>query len=47
MTAVQAKMQPELEKINKKYANDPKLLKQKQNELFIEEFISSRKFKIE
>ena len=34
MTAVQAKMQPELDKINKKYANDPKLLKQKQNELY-------------
>ena len=34
MAAVQTKMQPELEKINKKYANDPRLLKQKQNEIY-------------
>ena len=34
MDAVQTKMQPELEKINKKYANDPRLLKQKQNEIY-------------
>lgn len=33
MTAMQSKMQPELEKINKKYANQPQLLQQKQNEL--------------
>ena len=34
MTAVQAQMQPELEVINKKYAKDPNLLKQKQNEVY-------------
>lgn len=34
MSAVQAKMQPELEIINKKYAKDPNLLKQKQNEVY-------------
>ena len=33
MSAVQAKMQPELEIINKKYAKDPNLLKQKQKEV--------------
>lgn len=34
MTANQAKMQPELEKLKAKYANNPQLLKQKQNELY-------------
>ena len=34
MSAVQAQMQPELEVINKKYAKDPNLLKQKQNEVY-------------
>lgn len=34
MTANQAKMQPELDKIKAKYANNPQLLNQKQNELY-------------
>ena len=34
MSAVQAKMQPELDIINKKYAKDPVTLKQKQNEVY-------------
>ena len=34
MTANQAKMQPELEKIKAKYANNPQQLQQKQNELY-------------
>ncbi len=34
MTSSQAKMQPELDRLQKKYANDPQLLKQKQNELY-------------
>ena len=34
MTANQAKMQPELEKLKAKYANNPQLLKQKENELY-------------
>lgn len=34
MTAVQAKMQPELNKIQEKYGNNPQLLKQKQNEVY-------------
>lgn len=34
MSLQQAKMKPELDRINKKYANDPKMLKQKQNELY-------------
>ncbi len=34
MTANQAKLQPELEKLKAKYANNPQLLKQKQNELY-------------
>ncbi len=34
MSEQQAKMKPELENLNKKYANNPKLLKQKQNELY-------------
>ncbi len=34
MSEQQAKMKPELDRINKKYANDPKMLKQKQNELY-------------
>lgn len=34
MAANQAKLQPELEKLKAKYANNPQLLKQKQNELY-------------
>lgn len=34
MSQTQAKMQPELDAINKKYAKDPNLLKQKQNEVY-------------
>ncbi len=34
MSQTQAKMQPELDVINKKYAKDPNLLKQKQNEVY-------------
>lgn len=34
MSLIQAQMQPELEIINKKYAKDPNLLKQKQNEVY-------------
>ena len=34
MSMVQAQMQPELDIINKKYAKDPNLLKQKQNEVY-------------
>ncbi len=34
MSVQQAKLKPELDIINKKYANDPKMLKQKQNELY-------------
>lgn len=34
MALVQAKMQPEVEKLKAKYANDPKQLQQKQNELY-------------
>ncbi len=34
MSAIQAQMQPELEIINKKYAKDQNLLKQKQNEVY-------------
>lgn len=34
MNAMQAKMQPELEKIKAKYANQPQVMQQKQNELY-------------
>ena len=34
MSQTQAKMQPELDAINKKYTKDPNLLKQKQNEVY-------------
>lgn len=33
MTAMQSKMQPELEKVKTKYANQPQILQQKQNEI--------------
>ena len=34
MNAIQAKIQPELEKIKVKYANQPQVMQQKQNELY-------------
>lgn len=34
MTLMQEKMKPEMDKLHKKYGHDPKLLKQKQNELY-------------
>jgi len=34
MSTIQAKMQPELDKIKAKYANQPQVLQQKQNELY-------------
>lgn len=34
MNSVQAKLQPEMEKLQQKYANQPDVLKQKQNELY-------------
>ena len=34
MNAIQANMQPELEKLKAKYANQPQVLSQKQNELY-------------
>ena len=33
-TAIQTKMNPELEAVKKKYANDPKMLQQKQSEIY-------------
>ena len=33
-TAIQTKMNPELEAVKKKYANDPKILQQKQSEIY-------------
>ena len=34
MSAINSKMQPELEKIKQKYANQPEVLQQKQNEIY-------------